>query len=93
MKLFFLRLAVKEHHNKVVIIVENEGTGFDEQEKKNLFERFPIINNQISSTKNLSNLQLPLIKDLVEAHHGKITAESKGENRGSTFIVELPIVE
>ena len=28
---------------------------------------------------------------IVRAHHGKIWAESKGEGKGSTFFVELPI--
>ena len=32
---------------------------------------------------------LYVAKEMIEAHHGTIRAESKGEGKGSTFIVEL----
>jgi signal transduction histidine kinase len=32
------------------------------------------------------------VRSLVEAHNGEVTAESKGKNEGSTFIVKIPVV-
>ena len=33
------------------------------------------------------------MKHLVDAHHGRISAESAGAGRGTTFVVELPLAD
>ncbi|MFX1477083.1 MAG: sensor histidine kinase [Promethearchaeota archaeon] len=38
-----------------------------------------------------SGLGLYISREIVTAHNGKIWVESKGRNKGSTFIVRLPI--
>lgn len=38
-----------------------------------------------------SGLGLYIAKQIIEAHNGKIWAESDGEGHGSRFCVELPI--
>ena len=60
-----------------------------EKEKLTLFEKF-------SGGKEISKLHtegtglgLYLAAKLINAHHGKIWAESEGEGRGSTFFFEL----
>ena len=57
-----------------------------------IFERFFQVNNPVN--RGLSNtgtgIGLSLSLNIVKAHHGQITVESE-ENKGSSFIVELPI--
>ena len=33
------------------------------------------------------------MKALVEAHHGKVWAESDGKDKGSKFVVEIPVIK
>lgn len=87
-----IRVAVKEKKNNLLIQVADEGYGFEEQDQEFLFERFSSLSNTAEAKRN-ADLQLHLIKTLVEAHHGKLIAESKGKNKGSKFTVELPAVE
>jgi signal transduction histidine kinase len=51
------------------------------------FVRDPSIKKEIRGT----GLGLYIAKHIIEAHHGKIWAESEGINKGSTFYIKLPI--
>lgn len=44
------------------------------------------------SPLNVSGLGLYITRQIVEAHHGKVCAES-ALNKGSTFILELPLMK
>ncbi|WP_413288303.1 sensor histidine kinase [Bdellovibrio sp. HCB337] len=79
-------ITVEPDNNTVQISITDTGPGIPEEKKAQIFERFA----QIGS-KNRTGLGLGLYisKMLVEAHGGKIWAESKiGE--GSKFIFTIP---
>jgi len=40
-----------------------------------------------------AGLGLYLSKEIVELHNGQIWVESEGRNKGSTFIIKLPIIK
>lgn len=48
--------------------------------------------NQLQNGEG-SGLGLWVSKGFIEQHNGTITARSEGENKGSTFIVELPVMQ
>ncbi|MGQ4872995.1 MAG: PAS domain-containing sensor histidine kinase [Promethearchaeia archaeon] len=78
----------------VDIIIKDTGIGLTEKEKQQLFKKFVKIErinvqNQIDTEG--SGLGLYICKKIVEAHGGKILVESEGRNKGSTFIIRLPI--
>ena len=56
-----------------------------------VFDRFRQADS--STTRQYSGLGLGLavVRHLVEQHGGRVSAESEGENRGSTFTIELPV--
>jgi CheY-like chemotaxis protein len=57
-----------------------------------VFDRFRQVDT--SSTRKYGGLGLGLaiVRNLVEHHGGKVTAESAGEGHGSTFAVTLPLL-
>jgi signal transduction histidine kinase/ActR/RegA family two-component response regulator len=85
-------LFLSLHHDgkAVEIAVSDTGIGIPADFLPCVFEPFRQADG--SSTRRHSGLGLGLsiVKHLVEAHGGTITAESAGEGRGSTFTVRLP---
>jgi two-component system, OmpR family, sensor histidine kinase VicK len=84
-----IETIVRESRDKVEIIVKDDGIGIPENLKPYIFEKKtraarPGLNGEISN-----GIGLYIIKKLVDILGGKISFESK-ENRGTTFILELP---
>ncbi len=72
----------------IEISVKDTGCGIEKDQMQHLFKRFVRLKGPGASTKG-TGLGLSIVKSLVEAHGGKIWAESKvGE--GTTFRVTLP---
>lgn len=80
--------AVKDDDGNVIISVEDTGVGISKEELPNLFERF--WQSQRSKTSSSSTgLGLYLSKQIVEAHGGKIWAESL-QGKGTTVSFQIP---
>lgn len=72
----------------VVVHVTDEGPGLPPGELERIFERFV---RGRGTTVQGTGLGLHICRQIVEAHHGRIWAES-AEGRGATFTVRLPLV-
>ncbi|HET9773269.1 MAG TPA: ATP-binding protein, partial [Acidimicrobiia bacterium] len=72
----------------VVVHVSDEGPGLPPGELERVFERFV---RGRGTTVQGTGLGLHICRQIVEAHHGQIWAESS-EGRGATFNVRLPLV-
>jgi signal transduction histidine kinase len=73
--------------------VKDTGEGIDLEFLPHVFERFR--QGQGSSTRRHGGLGLGLavVRHLVEAHGGKVSAASEGLGMGATFVVLLPLVD
>jgi PAS domain S-box-containing protein len=84
-----VRLERNDSH--VLITVNDSGQGIATELLPHVFERF----RQADSSNTRSNgglgLGLSIVRQLVELHRGTVTAESSGENAGTTFRVMLPL--
>lgn len=68
------------------IRVTDNGMGISDDDKQKIFAAF----YQARDNKPGTGIGLSIVKNLVDAHHGKVEVESE-IGKGSTFIVTLPI--
>lgn len=73
---------------KVVIEVEDHGSGLSEEQKAKIFERFYRVDDDRSRKSGGSGLGLAIVKSIVEAHGGQIEIDST-PGVGSIFRVSL----
>ena len=88
----WIKIHVFTDKGTVRVEVSDSGMGIDKTEIHNLFEKFVRAKGSAQVNVNGTGLGLYVARKMVEAHNGKIWAESKGKGKGSTFIVELPRV-
>ncbi len=74
----------------VRLVVEDTGEGIAPEFLPYVFERFRQANASTSRTEGGLGLGLALVRQLVELHGGRITVESAGRGKGSTFSVTFP---
>ncbi len=86
-----IEVRVKRLEGKVLIKVIDEGQGLTDDDKNRLYQRFTRLSAQPTGGETSTGLGLSIVRVLVEAHGGRIWAESEGHDKGSTFIVELPL--
>ncbi|WP_316789215.1 HAMP domain-containing sensor histidine kinase [Pedobacter frigoris] len=86
-----INVDVRVADNKVVVVVEDEGQGLTDDDKSKLYQRFTKLSAKPTGDENSTGLGLSIVKILIEAHGGRIWAESEGAGKGSRFIIELPV--
>jgi signal transduction histidine kinase len=85
-----VQVTLSYDKKEVVFSIKDSGIGVPEEQKARLFEKFFRASNAKQIYTEGTGLGLYLSKNIIEAHEGKIWAESKvGE--GSTFSFSLPI--
>lgn len=75
----------------VEVRVQDTGRGIEPDFIPLAFDRFRQADSTNSRTHGGLGLGLSIAKQLVEAHKGTISAESKGTGKGATFTVRLPV--
>ena len=81
-------LRVKEENKSIKVQVSDRGIGIRKENLARVFEPFSAIEK--STYVKGTGLGLSITKGLVEAHGGKIWAESEGEGKGATFSFTIP---
>jgi len=76
--------------DRVAVSVIDTGIGIPLEHLESIFEKFHQVEGSLHRSVSGTGLGLAITKGLVEAHQGKIWAESEVE-KGSTFTFTLPI--
>jgi len=76
---------------ELAIAVQDTGLGIAPEHLPHVFERFYRVDKSRSRAGGGSGIGLTIAKHLVEAHGGRIWAESPGPGQGSSFTFTLPL--
>ncbi len=82
-----------EARQRVLVRVKDSGIGLSGEEIARIFDAFSQGDHALNGGSHRFGglgLGLAITRALVEAHGGRISAESEGANRGAVFVVELP---
>lgn len=86
-----IRLSAAAVQGEVVLIVKDTGIGIAQEHLSRVFEMF----SQIPTSKGRAHgglgIGLALARGLVELHGGSLNAHSAGLDKGSEFVVRLPL--
>lgn len=85
-------VTAETQDNWVKVSVTDTGEGIPAEDLPNIFERFYRVDKSRARATGGSGLGLTIAKGLVEAHGGKIEADSE-PGRGSRFTFTLPVLE
>ena len=85
-------VAVRAHrsHRSIVVAVQDSGVGIAPADQERVWEQFSQASDTLSETPRGTGLGLPICREIVEHHGGRIWLEST-QGRGSTFAFTLPI--
>ena len=81
---------VKQTDKSIVVSVIDQGVGISEPDQPKVFERFKQVGDTLTDKPQGTGLGLPISKEIVEHHGGRIWVESE-LGKGSTFSFSLPI--
>ena len=84
-----VRVRQNYHHNRVSISIKDEGMGIPLVHIDKIFNRFYRVDKSRQRSMGGTGLGLALAKTIVEAHKGRIWAQSR-EGYGSIIFVTLP---
>jgi len=84
-----VRILLEEESNKVRFAVQDEGEGIPREALPYIFDRFFRVNKARSRKDGGMGLGLAIVRQIVEAHGGRISVESD-LRKGTTFWFEFP---
>ncbi|HZQ34530.1 MAG TPA: PAS domain-containing protein [Dehalococcoidia bacterium] len=84
-------LALVRDAGEAVLTVRDTGQGIEAEFLPHVFERYRQAEPNAPRQTGLG-LGLALVRQLVQMHHGSVTAASAGRDQGATFTVRLPLL-
>ncbi len=86
-------LYTEQHGGEVWLRVRDTGIGIELDQIDRVFEYFYQAEDHMTRQHNGLGLGLGIAKGIVEAHGGRIWAESEGKNRGALITISMPLTK
>ena len=86
-----IKLALQVENNEAHLRIQDSGPGIDAKHLPHLFDASYPMRSTASARYGGIGISLPLVKEILEAHGGKIWAENK-PGEGSIFHMTLPAI-
>lgn len=86
-----IRINLKRKKKAVIIEIQDSGIGFRKNDSKRLFKKFSRVGISRALHPHGLGLGLYVANMIMEAHKGKLWAQSKGLGKGATFFIKFPI--
>ncbi len=87
-----ISLTVERHEEQVVLRVRDNGIGIPADMLPHIFDMFTQVDRALDRAQGGLGIGLTLVRRLVEMHGGLVEAHSDGPERGSEFVVRLPLI-
>jgi PAS domain S-box-containing protein len=88
-----IEISVRLCARSVILAVRDTGHGIDPAFLPHVFDRFRQEDNSLTRAYDGLGLGLTITRSIVEGHGGTVRAASPGPEKGSTFSIELPLVQ
>ncbi len=86
-----LTVAADAKRERLVISVRDSGLGMTPEMLTRAFDIFVQADESEDRREGGLGIGLNIVRRIIELHGGRVSAQSDGPNRGSTFTIELPL--
>jgi PAS domain S-box-containing protein len=86
-----VRVRIDRVDDEARLLVSDNGVGIAPAFLPHVFDRFRQADSSMTRVYGGLGLGLALVRELVELHGGRVSAESPGDGAGATFTVRLPL--
>jgi CheY-like chemotaxis protein len=86
-------LTIERDGDEAVVRVRDNGIGIHPDMLPRVFEMFRQVDREGGRSRGGLGIGLSLVKRIVDMHGGIVVARSEGLDRGSEFIVRLPVLD
>lgn len=87
----WIKIVGKKEDDQTQLQVVDNGIGLARKDLEKVFDKFFQVDTSFTRAAGGVGLGLPICKEIVEAHGGRMWAESDGPGKGARFCFTLPV--
>ena len=86
-----IKLSLERRGKEALIQVKDNGIGIPSDQLDQIFEAFYQVEDHMTRRHGGLGLGLAIVAAIIEAHQGRVWAESRGEAKGATITLAIPL--